>query len=76
MIGLKANLILIICVQKGNAHPVILDSLMKGYRLAPKGDYLVARAIKDAKKIKKEKKRMKKETIKKGGSHAPCSELY
>ncbi|KAL8717949.1 MAG: hypothetical protein Q9225_004868 [Loekoesia sp. 1 TL-2023] len=51
---------------KGNTDVVIPDSLMKGYRLAPKGDYLVARAIKDAKKIKKEKKRMKKETIKKG----------
>ncbi|KAL9004042.1 MAG: hypothetical protein Q9188_003130 [Gyalolechia gomerana] len=42
------------------------DSLMKGYRLAPRGDYLVARAIKDAKKIKQVKKQIKKATIKKG----------
>ncbi|KAL8968940.1 MAG: hypothetical protein Q9197_004600 [Variospora fuerteventurae] len=42
------------------------DSLMKGFRLAPRGDYLVARAIKDAKKVKRVSKQTKKETIKKG----------
>ncbi|KAI4124023.1 MAG: hypothetical protein LQ338_005012 [Usnochroma carphineum] len=44
------------------------DSLMRRFRLAPRGDYLVARAIKDAKKVKKAKKQTKKETIKKGGT--------
>ncbi|KAI4192748.1 MAG: hypothetical protein LQ348_003045, partial [Seirophora lacunosa] len=43
------------------------DSLMKRFRLAPRGDYLVAHAIKDAKKVKKARKQTKKETIKKGG---------
>ncbi|KAL8836343.1 MAG: hypothetical protein Q9170_002957 [Blastenia crenularia] len=47
------------------------DSLMKGFRMAVKGNYLVARAIKEVKKVKKEKKRTKKETIKKGGSFVP-----
>lgn len=42
------------------------DSLMKGYRLAPRGDYLVARAIKDAKKAKQVKKQTKKARIQKG----------
>ncbi|KAI4115712.1 MAG: hypothetical protein LQ345_003750 [Seirophora villosa] len=42
------------------------DSLMKRFRLAPRGDYLVAHAIKDAKKVKKARKQTKKETIKKG----------
>ncbi|KAL8989003.1 MAG: hypothetical protein Q9177_002008, partial [Variospora cf. flavescens] len=42
------------------------DSLMKGFRLAPRGDYLVARAIKDAKKVKRVRKQTKKETIKRG----------
>ncbi|KAL9604042.1 MAG: hypothetical protein Q9219_000804 [cf. Caloplaca sp. 3 TL-2023] len=42
---------------------------MKRYRLAPRGNYLVARAVKDAKKAKKERKQTKKETIKRGGPH-------
>ncbi|KAI4141163.1 MAG: hypothetical protein L6R39_005483 [Caloplaca ligustica] len=42
------------------------DSLMKGFRLAPRGDYLVARAIKDAKKVKKVRKKVKKEAVIKG----------
>ncbi|KAL9011904.1 MAG: hypothetical protein Q9173_003303, partial [Seirophora scorigena] len=47
------------------------DSLMKRFRLAPRGDYLVAHAIKDAKKVKKARKQTKKETIKEGGKDNP-----
>lgn len=48
-----------------------LDSLIKRYRLAPKGEYLVARAIKDAKKVKQVRKQAKKEVISKGGAQVP-----
>ncbi|KAI4202671.1 MAG: hypothetical protein LQ346_001933 [Caloplaca aetnensis] len=47
------------------------DSLIKRYRLAPKGEYLVARAIKDAKKVKQVRKQAKKEVISKGGAQVP-----
>lgn len=43
---------------------------MKGFRLAPRGDYLVARAIKDAKKVKKVRKKVKKEAVIKGGTYS------
>ncbi|KAL8939243.1 MAG: hypothetical protein Q9211_002825 [Gyalolechia sp. 1 TL-2023] len=56
----------LICTKEDYRSKAPMDSLMKGYRLPPRGDYLVARAIKDAKKFKQVKKQTKKATIKKG----------
>lgn len=49
---------------------------MKRYRLAPKGEYLIARAIKDAKKIKQVRKQTKKDTVSKGGAHLSDTEPF
>lgn len=71
MIGSKVGLKLLFFVQEMRPNVLLSDSLMKGYRLAPRSDYLVARAVKDAKKAKRVKKQTKKARIHQGGPQIP-----